>query len=74
MISRDSLHHWISPEKVFTQIKRVLKENGKIHIHDHRRDINFFGRLIVNIIGTLVAGGWGNIATPHYSLPSSTYL
>jgi len=56
VISRDSLHHWIDPEKVFLQIKRVLKENGKIYIHDHRRDINIFGRLIVNIIGTLVAG------------------
>lgn len=56
VISRDSLHHWIHPEKVFLQIKRILKENGKIYIHDHRRDINFFGRLIVNIIGTLVAG------------------
>jgi ubiquinone/menaquinone biosynthesis C-methylase UbiE len=56
VISRDSLHHWIDPEKVLIQIKRVLKENGKIYIHDHRRDINLFGRLIVNIIGTLVAG------------------
>jgi ubiquinone/menaquinone biosynthesis C-methylase UbiE len=56
VISRDSLHHWIDPEKVFLQIKRVLKENGKIYIHDHRRDINFFGRLIVHVIGLLVAG------------------
>jgi ubiquinone/menaquinone biosynthesis C-methylase UbiE len=56
VISRDSLHHWIDPEKVLIQIKRVLKENGEIYIHDHRRDINLFGRLIVNIIGTLVAG------------------
>jgi ubiquinone/menaquinone biosynthesis C-methylase UbiE len=56
IISRDSLHHWIYPEKVFLQVKRVLKDNGAIYIHDHRRDINLFGRLIVNIIGTLVAG------------------
>jgi len=56
IISRDSMHHWIDPEKVFIQIKRALRENGKIYIHDHRRDINLFGRLIVNIIGTLVAG------------------
>jgi ubiquinone/menaquinone biosynthesis C-methylase UbiE len=56
VISRDSLHHWTNPEKVFLQIKRVLKENGKIYIHDHRRDINLFGRMVVNIIGTLVAG------------------
>ncbi|MBN2349398.1 MAG: class I SAM-dependent methyltransferase [Bacteroidales bacterium] len=56
VISRDSLHHWINPEKVFLQIKRVLKENGKVYIHDHRRDLNLFGRLIVNIIGPLAAG------------------
>ncbi len=56
VISRDSLHHWIDPEKVFHQIRRVLKEKGKIYIHDHRRDINLFGRLIVNIVGPLVAG------------------
>lgn len=56
VISRDSLHHWTDPEKVFLQIKRVLKENGKIYIHDHRRDINLFGKFIVNIIGTIVAG------------------
>jgi len=56
IISRDSMHRWIDPEKVFLQIKRVLRENGKIFIHDHRRDINLFGRLIVNIVGTLIAG------------------
>ena len=56
VISRDSLHHWESPEKAFLQIKRVLKEDGKIYIHDHRRDIYLFGKLIVNVIGTLVAG------------------
>lgn len=56
VISRDSMHHWTDPEKVFIQIKRVLKENGKLYIHDHRRDINLFGRLIVEVIGTFTAG------------------
>jgi len=56
VISRDSLHHWENPEKVFRQIKRVLKEDGKIYIHDHKRNLNLFGRLIVNIMGPLVAG------------------
>jgi len=50
VISRDSLHHWIEPEKVFKEIKRVLKPNGKIYIHDSRRDLNFFGRLIVGLL------------------------
>ncbi len=56
VISRDSLHHWEDPGKVFQQIKRVLNENGKIYIHDHKRNLNLFGRLIVNIMGPLVAG------------------
>ncbi|MCF8297319.1 MAG: class I SAM-dependent methyltransferase [Saprospiraceae bacterium] len=56
VISRDSLHHWVSPEKVFLQIKRVLKENGKVYIHDHKRDLNLFGKFIVNVVGKLVAG------------------
>jgi ubiquinone/menaquinone biosynthesis C-methylase UbiE len=56
VISRDSLHHWADPKKVFNQINRVLKEDGKIYIHDHRRDLNVFGKLIVHVVGLLVAG------------------
>ncbi len=56
VISRDSLHHWDDPEKVFLQIKRVLKDDGKVFIHDHRRDLSFFARIIVDIMGVLVVG------------------
>ena len=59
VISRDSLHHWEDPKKVFMEIKRILKPDGKIYIHDHRRDLNFFGRLIVNILSKLIAGDMG---------------
>ena len=59
VISRDSLHHWEDPMKVFMEIKRVLKPNGKIYIHDHRRDLNFFGRLIVTVFSFLIAGDMG---------------
>ncbi len=59
VISRDSLHHWEDPKKVFTEIKRVLKPGGKIYIHDHRRDLNFFGRLIVTVFSFLIAGDMG---------------
>ena len=34
VISRDSLHHWEEPERVFKEIKRVLKPEGKLYIHD----------------------------------------
>ena len=59
VISRDSLHHWEDPKKVFSEIKRVLKPGGKIYIHDHRRDLNSFGRLIVSIFSFLFAGDMG---------------
>lgn len=59
VISRDSLHHWTDPRKVFMEINRVLKPGGKIYIHDHRRDINFPGRLIVNVLSWLIAGDMG---------------
>ncbi len=56
VISRESLHHWIEPEKVFKEISRVLKQDGKICIYDHRRDLNLFGKAIVLVFGTLKAG------------------
>ncbi len=60
LISHDSLHYWIDLVGVFLQIKRILKEKVEIYIDDHRRDINLFGRLIVNIIGTHVARKMAN--------------
>ncbi len=56
VISRESLHHWTEPEKVFTEISRVVKPDGKVCIYDHRRDLNFFGKVIVFVFGTLKAG------------------
>jgi ubiquinone/menaquinone biosynthesis C-methylase UbiE len=59
VISRDSMHHWEDPKKVFFEINRVLKSDGKLYIHDHRRDLNFFGRLIVTVFSALIPGGMG---------------
>lgn len=56
VISRESLHHWDEPEKVFKEISRVMKPDGKVCIYDHRRDLNLFGRAIVFVFGTLKAG------------------
>lgn len=56
VISRDSLHHWKSPHRVFVQIERILNEKGKVYIHDHRRDMGVFGKFIVTVIGKLFAG------------------
>ncbi|OFY66848.1 MAG: hypothetical protein A2Y71_11580 [Bacteroidetes bacterium RBG_13_42_15] len=59
VISRDSLHHWTEPEKVFKEIRRVLKPNGKLYIHDSRRDMNLFGRLIVAIASKFIPNNMG---------------
>lgn len=56
VISRDSLHHWDYPEQVFLEISRVLKKDGKLYIHDSRRDLKIGGKLIVNLIGPIMAG------------------
>lgn len=56
VISRDSMHHWDDPQQVFLEISRVLKEDGKLYIHDSRRDLNLAGQLIVNVIGPVMAG------------------
>ncbi len=56
VISRESLHHWCDPGKVFNEISRVLKPDGKICIYDHKRDLDTFGKAIVFVFGTLKAG------------------
>lgn len=59
VISRDSLHHWDDPTKVFNEIKRILKPNGKVYIQDSRRDMNAFGRIIVNIFSRFLLHNMG---------------
>jgi len=60
VISRDSLHHWEEPEKVFKEVKRILKPSGKLFIHDSRRDMNTFGRMIVTIFSKLIPNNLGH--------------
>ncbi|MCU0473782.1 MAG: class I SAM-dependent methyltransferase [Bacteroidales bacterium] len=59
VISRDSLHHWTEPDKVFKEIRRVLMSNGKLYIHDSRRDMSLFGRLIVAIASKFIPNNMG---------------
>ncbi len=59
VISRDSLHHWEDPEKVFKEIKRILKPSGKVYIHDSKRDMNAFGRLIVAVFSRFIPKNMG---------------
>lgn len=49
VLSSDSLHHWEDPIKVFNEIHRVLKDNGKVCIKDGRRDIGIGAKFIYNI-------------------------
>jgi ubiquinone/menaquinone biosynthesis C-methylase UbiE len=55
-ISRDSLHHWQDPLKAFQEIARVVKPQGKVYIQDSRRDQGWGARVIVNVMGPLLAG------------------
>jgi len=59
VISRDSLHHWEEPERVFKEIKRILKPAGKLYIHDSRRDMNVPGRIIVAIFSRFIPDNMG---------------
>jgi len=54
VISRDSLHHWTDPHKAFNEILRVLKPNGKLYIHDSRRDMTLLGKIIVSIFSKFI--------------------
>jgi ubiquinone/menaquinone biosynthesis C-methylase UbiE len=49
VISSDSLHHWENPIKVFDEIHRVLKDNGKVCIKDGRRDIGVAAKFVYNM-------------------------
>jgi SAM-dependent methyltransferase len=71
VISRDSLHHWDEPERVFLEIARVLKTDSKLYISDGRRDLTLQGKIIVNIIGPFIAGKmlkyWKSSITASYT-------
>jgi SAM-dependent methyltransferase len=56
IFSNDSLHHWTDPLQSFQEIQHRLKINGKIFIHDSRRDLGLGGHLILYGIGKLMAG------------------
>ncbi len=44
VFSTSSLHEWSNPEKIMTEIYRVLKKEGKFFISDFRRDLSFLIR------------------------------
>jgi ubiquinone/menaquinone biosynthesis C-methylase UbiE len=78
VISRDSLHHWVEPEKVFSEIKRVLKPTGKVYIQDPRRDMNGFGRFIVNVVNRFLPNNmgfhWKNSIAASYTLTEIRHM
>jgi ubiquinone/menaquinone biosynthesis C-methylase UbiE len=42
VFSCESLHEWVKPGLIFSEIYRVLKPNGKFFVGDLRRDMNPF--------------------------------
>ena len=54
--SNDSLHHWENLEKAFSEINRVVRPQGSVYIHDSKRNLNFGGKIILNLLGRFFAG------------------
>ena len=47
VFSNGSLHEWETPERVFAEIHRVLKDGGRFMVSDLRRDISLFVRVFM---------------------------
>ena len=56
VIYHNSLHRWDNPRRAFKEISRVLKADGKVCIRDSRRDLSLVAKLVVNLMGPLIAG------------------
>lgn len=71
VISRDSLHHWADTGKGFTEINRVLSENGKAYISDCKQNLSLGEWLIVTVFGKKMAGpmlsGWKSSIRASYT-------
>ncbi|MFX0073209.1 MAG: class I SAM-dependent methyltransferase [Candidatus Hermodarchaeota archaeon] len=62
IFSNGSLHHWISPENVFNEVSRLIKDDGLFCICDGRRDLGIGAKVIFNIfklfIPKFMRKGW----------------
>jgi ubiquinone/menaquinone biosynthesis C-methylase UbiE len=50
VFTNGSLHEWSQPLKIFNEIYRVLKSDGKYFLSDMRRDMNPFGKWFLRLI------------------------
>lgn len=53
VISNGSMHHWMDPVKVFSEIERVLVPGGLYAVSDGRRDIGTGGKLFYQLFSCL---------------------
>ena len=72
VFSNESLHHWADPKHAFLEIQRVLKPNARLFIKDGKRDLGLREKLVVNILGRILAGKmwrhWENSLRASYTV------
>ena len=70
-ISTFSLHHWLDPIKVFHEIYRILKKDGRFIIFDFRRDSRkFFYGFFTFVTKVIVPKSLKKVNEPFDSLQS----
>lgn len=71
VFSNGSLHHWVNPERVFNEIRRVLKPDGTFCITDGKRNLQFLGKLKFHVLKFTVPKflriGWKNSIMAGYT-------
>lgn len=72
IISFKTLSQWNSPQKVFNEINRIVKKDGKFAITDYRKDLKWLARASIWFAGRSMANEfrsyWKKSLNKNYSL------
>ncbi|MFC2011264.1 class I SAM-dependent methyltransferase [Chloroflexota bacterium] len=74
VISYASLHHWLEPVTVFNEVKRVVKDSGRIIIRDNKRVYqNPFWKSVIWFISRFMSkkhrDNWSKAILASYTIP-----